>query len=217
MQINSCVTQAPPSGAPGASTLSVRSPLPTPRNTCGPTFLQFSVSYVLPLPRLVPECPRGTPSLSQLTLVSTGFTLPLRPFPEFPTYLGPGPQALLGSVSAEARDCGKKPEPSEERRPAPFPHIPWASAPNSVHPPPAVPATSSLSPLCALPKACGPLPALNHHPVFIPKLAWSGLPVSLGPRPQAGQGLSRPAGVSVAMGRPGGFREGGREGEVTLQ
>lgn len=143
--------------------------LQSPVFSCVPGWLQCVPEVLLPSAHSL-RSPQGSACCRD----PSGSSLPTR---------APGPRHFWDLALQKQGTVGKS------QRPAPFPHIPWASAPNSVHPPPAVPAASSLSPLCPLPKACGPLAALSHHPVFILELACSGL-ASLWPW-DPGPGLGR--------------------------
>ena len=135
MPMNSCVIQAHPSGPPKASGPFTSSSLhPTAWNTCGPILSKKDLcllsSHAPHCPRLVPEGPCGTLSCNPCPLqVPTWLSLLLRPLPQQGTgklCVGPWPAGHslpdLNSLPwPKQRDCGAKPEPSEEGRPTPPP------------------------------------------------------------------------------------------------
>ena len=128
-------------------------------NTCGPILskkdLRLLSSSAPPCPRLVPEGPCGTLSCNPCPLqVPTGLSLLLRLLPQQGTgklCVGPWPAGHslpdLNSLPwLKQWNCGAKPEPSGEGRPAPhptppslllqtLPRLPPASLQALLHPP----------------------------------------------------------------------------------
>lgn len=180
--------QASPRGSSGASTFyililpshSQEHLRPSPLNF----FFNLLSSPVPPCPRLVPESPCATPTLNPFILqVPIRLSLWLRPLPsrtgsrqdrqqaEFPLHLSPRQHPFRSRLK---QVTGEKLEPSKARR------TPSAAAPDSAQAPPATPANSANSPLPP-PLDGGPSPCLQPSscPLFLPKLAWLGLLVSL--------------------------------------
>ena len=218
MPMNSCVIQAHPSGPPKASGPFTSSSLhPTAWNTCGPILSKKDLcllsSHAPHCPRLVPEGPCGTLSCNPCPLqVPTWLSLLLRPLPQQGTgklCVGPWPAGHslpdLNSLPwPKQRDCGAKPEPSEEGRPTPHPTPPSLLLRTLPRLPPARPASS---PPPSHRQAALSRPTAS---IFCSSQSSAGL-AALCPCPLAGQGLGRPTGVSVAVGRQDGSREGGKE------
>lgn len=184
--------------------------LGTPAAQACNIFINLLSSPVPPCPKLVPEGPCSTPTLrlhSPLTQhVSLGLSLLRRsllnsrglvPFPL--GALAPR-QFFPRSIKAEARDCGKKPEPSEEQR------LPSASAPYSARLSPAAPANSPLPPSLGMwPSPCAQLSSLHSQAGLARPPCVPQMPVPRPGRTSAGlQGSALQWAGRMAAGREGG-------------